>query len=110
MVFGVAASWAITKFDFRGKSFLITLIDLPFSVSPVVSGLIYVLLFGAGSVLHPWLRANDIAIIFAVTGIVLATLFVTFPFFARELLTRCTEPGRYNEEGALWLSATSWQS
>src|SRR3546814_4922948 len=110
MVFGVAASWAITKFDFRGKSFLITLIDLPFSVSPVVSGLIYVLLFGAGSVLHPWLRANDIEIIFAVPGIVLATIFVTFPFVARELIPLMTEQGRENEEAALSLGANGWQT
>lgn len=110
MIFGVTASWAITKFDFRGKSFLITLIDLPFSVSPVVSGLIYVLLFGSSSILHPWLRANDVEIIFAVPGIVLATVFITFPFVARELIPLMTEQGRENEEAALSLGASGWQT
>ena len=86
LVFGVAASWAIAKFEFRGKSILLTLIDLPFSVSPVISGLIYVLLFGAQGWFGPWLQAHDIKILFAVPGIVLATIFVTFPFVARELI------------------------
>ena len=86
LVFGVAAAWSITKFDFRGKHFLITLIDLPFSVSPVVSGLIYVLVFGAQGWFGPWLSDNDVKVIFAVPGIVLATVFVTFPFVARELI------------------------
>ena len=86
LVFGVAAAWAIAKFEFHGKSFLITLIDLPFSVSPVISGLIYVLLFGAQGCFGPWLQAHGIQIIFAVPGIVLATIFVTFPFVARELI------------------------
>jgi sulfate transport system permease protein len=110
MIFGIAASWAITKFDFRGKSFLITLIDLPFSVSPVVSGLIYVLLFGSSSILYPWLREHDVEIIFAVPGIVLATIFITFPFVARELIPLMTEQGRENEEAALSLGANGWQT
>lgn len=110
MVFGVAASWAITKFDFRGKSFLLTLIDLPFSVSPVVSGLIYILLFGSGSLLYPWLQAHDVEIIFAVPGIVLATIFVTFPFVGRELIPLMTEQGRESEEAALSLGASGWQT
>lgn len=110
MVFGVAASWAITKFDFHGKSLLITLIDLPFSVSPVVSGLVYILLFGSSSFLYPWLKANDIEIVFAVPGIVLATIFVTFPFVARELIPLMTEQGRENEEAALSLGASGWQT
>ncbi|MEJ8629344.1 hypothetical protein P0F65_04935 [Sphingomonas sp. I4] len=99
-VFGVAASWAIAKFDFRGKSFLISLIDLPFSVSPVVSGLIFVLLFGAQGWLGPWLTAHGVRIIFAVPGIVLATVFVTFPFVARELIPLMAEQGRDDEEAA----------
>ncbi len=110
VIFGVAASWAITKFDFRGKSVLITLIDLPFSVSPVVSGLIYILLFGASSALYPWLRAHDVEIVFAVPGIVLATVFITFPFVARELIPLMTEQGRENEEAALSLGANGWQT
>jgi sulfate transport system permease protein len=100
IVFGLAASWAITKFDFRWKSVLITLIDLPLSVSPVVSGLIYVLLFGLQGWLGPWLRAHDVQIIFAVPGIVLATVFVTFPFVARELIPLMQEQGRADEEAA----------
>ena len=100
LVFGVAAAWAIAKFDFRGKSFLITLIDLPFSVSPVISGLIYVLLFGAQGWFGPWLLAHDIQIIFAVPGIVLATIFVTFPFVARELIPLMQEQGTHEEEAA----------
>jgi sulfate transport system permease protein len=110
MVFGVAASWAITKFDFPGKSLLITLIDLPFSVSPVVSGLIFVLRFGAHGYLGPWLIANDIQIIFAVPGIVLATVFITFPFVARELIPLMEEQGKDDEEAAISLGASGWQT
>jgi sulfate/thiosulfate transport system permease protein len=109
-VFGVAAAWAIAKFDFRGKTVLITLIDLPFSVSPVVSGLIYVLLFGAQGLLGPWLLAHDIRIIFAVPGIVLATIFVTFPFVARELIPLMQAQGRTEEEAARVLGASGWQT
>lgn len=109
LVFGVAASWAIAKFEFRGKSFLTTLIDLPFSVSPVISGLIYVLLFGAHGWLGPWLKAHGIQIIFAVPGIVLATVFVTFPFIARELIPLMQEQGTEDEEAALMLGANFWQ-
>jgi sulfate transport system permease protein len=110
LVFGVAASWAIAKFDFRGKAFLITLIDLPFSVSPVISGLVYVLLFGAQSALGPWLKSNDIEILFAVPGIVLATVFVTFPFVARELIPLMQEQGTAEEEAAITLGANGWQT
>ena len=110
IVFGIAAAWAITKFDFPGKSLLITLIDLPFSVSPVVSGLVFVLLFGALGWLGPWLQEHDIQIIFAVPGIVLATIFVTFPFVARELIPLMTEQGRDDEEAALSLGASGWQT
>ena len=110
VVFGVSAAWAITKFDFKGKNLLITLIDLPFSVSPVVSGLIYVLLFGAQGWLGPWLEQHDIQIIFAVPGIVLATVFVTFPFVARELIPLMAEQGRDDEEAALSLGANGWQT
>ena len=109
-VFGVAAAWAIAKFDFRGKTVLITLIDLPFSVSPVVSGMIYVLLFGAQGLLGPWLMAHDIKIIFAVPGIVLATMFVTFPFVARELIPLMQAQGRTEEEAARVLGASGWQT
>ncbi len=109
-VFGVAASWAIAKFDFRGKSLLISLIDLPFSVSPVVSGLIFVLLFGAQGWLGPWLTAHGVRIIFAVPGIVLATVFVTFPFVARELIPLMVEQGRDDEEAARSLGASGWQT
>ncbi len=109
LVFGVAASWAIAKFDFKGKSFLTTLIDLPFSVSPVTSGLIYVLIFGAQGYLGPWLAAHDIHIIFAVPGIVLATIFVTFPFVARELIPIMQEQGTGEEEAAVSLGASGWQ-
>ena len=105
MVFGIAASWAIAKFDFVGKKLLITFIDLPFSVSPVISGLIYVLLFGAHSVLGQWLIENDIQIIFAVPGIVIATIFVTFPFVARELIPLMEEQGTEEEEAAIMLGA-----
>jgi sulfate transport system permease protein len=110
LVFGVAAAWAIAKFDFRGKSLLITLIDLPFSVSPVVSGLIYVLIFGAQGWLGPWLQAHDVKIIFALPGIVLATIFVTFPFIARELIPLMAAQGNEEEEAALVLGASGWQT
>jgi len=110
MVFGVAAAWAIAKFEFKGKAFLTTLIDLPFSVSPVISGLVYVLLFGAGSVLGPWLKSYDIEILFAVPGIVLATIFVTFPFVARELIPLMQDQGSGDEEAALSLGASGWQT
>ncbi len=109
-IFGVAAAWAITKFDFRGKIVLISLIDLPFSVSPVVSGLIYVLLFGAQGLLGPWLSDHNIKIIFAVPGIVLATMFVTFPFVARELIPLMQAQGRMEEEAARVLGAGGWQT
>ena len=109
LVFGVCAAWAVAKFEFPGKAFLTTLIDLPFSVSPVVSGMVYVLLFGAQSALHPFLRANDIEIIFAVPGIVLATIFVTFPFVARELIPLMQDQGNGDEEAALSLGASGWQ-
>jgi len=109
-IFGVAAAWAIAKFDFRGKTVLITLIDLPFSVSPVVSGLIYVLLFGAQGLLGPWLSDHNIKIIFAVPGIVLATMFVTFPFVARELIPLMQAQGRTEEEAARVLGASGWQT
>jgi sulfate transport system permease protein len=105
-VFGVAASWAVAKFEFRGKSLLVTLIDLPFSVSPVVSGLVYVLLFGAQGLMGPWLAAHGLQIIFAVPGIVLATIFVTFPFVARELIPLMQEQGTVDEEAALTLGAS----
>ena len=110
IVFGVAAAWTIAKFDFPGKSLLITFIDLPFSVSPVVSGLIYVLLYGAHGWFGPWLQANDLEIIFAVPGIVLATIFVTFPFVARELIPLMQAQGRDDEEAALSLGASGWQT
>jgi sulfate transport system permease protein len=109
LVFGVAAAWAIAKFDFYGKSLLITLIDLPFSVSPVVSGLIYVLLFGLQGWFGEWLHAHDIKLIFAVPGIVLATIFVTFPFVARELIPLMQAQGTEEEEAALILGANGWQ-
>lgn len=109
-VFGIAAAWAITKFDFRGKAFLITLIDLPFSVSPVVAGLALVLLFGANSWIGAWLIAHDLKIVFAFPGIVLATMFVTFPFVARELIPVMMEQGRAEEEAALTLGASGWRT
>ena len=109
LVFGVAAAWTIAKFDFAGKSVLVTLIDLPFAVSPVISGLIYVLLFGAQGWLGPWLQAHDIRILFAVPGIVLATIFVTFPFVARELIPLMQAQGREEEEAARVLGASGWQ-
>lgn len=110
LVFGVAAAWAIAKFNFRGKHFLITLIDLPFSVSPVIAGLIYVLVFGAQGWLGPWLAEHEIRIIFAVPGIVLATVFVTFPFVARELIPLMQAQGREEEEAAIVLGASGWQT
>src|SRR4051812_48376041 len=110
VVFGVAAAWAIAKFDFRGKNVLITLIDLPFSVSPVVSGLIYVLIFGLQGWLGPWLAEHDVKIIFAVPGIVLATIFVTFPFVARELIPLMQAQGSEEEQAAIVLGATGWQT
>ena len=110
LVFGLAASWAIAKFDFVGKSVLITLIDLPFSVSPVISGLIYVLLFGMNGLLGPWLFDHDIQIVFAVPGIVLATVFVTFPYIARELIPLMQEQGTQEEEAALVLGASGLQA
>ncbi len=110
MIFGLAASWAIAKFDFRGKNFLITLIDIPFSVSPVVSGLVFVLIFGLQGWLGQWLRDNDIKIVFALPGIVLATIFVTFPFVARELIPLMTDQGRDEEEAAVSLGASGWST
>jgi sulfate transport system permease protein len=109
LVFGVAAAWAIAKFDFKGKSLLITLIDLPFAVSPVIAGLIYVLLFGAQGWFGPWLQEHDIRIIFAVPGIVLATIFITFPFIARELIPLMQAQGTEEEEAARVLGASGWQ-
>lgn len=110
LTFGVAAAWAIAKFEFRGKHFLITLIDLPFSVSPVIAGLIYVLVFGAQGWFGPWLAAHDLKIVFAVPGIVLATVFVTFPFVARELIPLMQAQGREEEEAAIVLGARGWQT
>jgi sulfate transport system permease protein len=109
-VFGIAAAWAIAKFDFRGKSLLTTLIDLPFSVSPVVSGLIYVLMFGLQGWFGPWLHEHDIKLLFAVPGIVLATIFVTFPFVARELIPLMQAQGSEEEEAAIVLGASGWQT
>jgi sulfate transport system permease protein len=109
LAFGVAASWCITKFEFRGKHLLLTLIDLPFSVSPVISGMIYILMFGLHGWIGPWLKAHDIQIVFALPGIVLATIFVTFPFVARELIPLMQEQGREDEEAALVLGAGGWQ-
>ena len=110
LVFGVAAAWAIAKFEFRGKHILLTLIDLPFSVSPVISGLVYVLLFGAQGWFGPWLQEHDIKILFAVPGIVLATVFVTFPFVARELIPLMQAQGSEEEEAALVLGASGWKT
>lgn len=110
LVFGVSAAWLIAKHEFRGKQLLITLIDLPFSVSPVVAGLMYVLIFGAQGWIGPWLQANDIKIIFAVPGIVLATIFVTFPFVARELIPLMQAQGKDEEEAATVLGASGWQT
>ena len=108
-VFGVAAAWVVTKFQFKGKSLLVTLIDIPFGVSPVISGLIYVLLFGSQGWFGPWLSDHDIRIVFAVPGIILATTFVTFPFVARELIPQMESQGSDEEEAALVLGATGWQ-
>ena len=110
LVFGVCAAWAVTRFEFRGKQLLITLIDLPFSVSPVIAGLIYVLLFGAQGWFGPWLQAHDIRILFAVPGIVLATVFVTVPFVARELIPLMQTQGSDEEEAAIVLGASGWQT
>jgi sulfate transport system permease protein len=110
LIFGIAASWSIAKFDFRGKSLLLTLIDLPFSVSPVISGLIYVLLFGAHGWFGAWLMEHDIQILFAVPGIVMATVFVTFPFVARELIPLMQTQGNEEEEAALVLGASGWRT
>ncbi|MCY1499577.1 Sulfate transport system permease protein CysW [compost metagenome] len=109
LVFGVSAAWCVTKFEFPGKSILVTLIDLPFSVSPVIAGLIYVLLFGAQGYFGSWLQDRDIQIVFAVPGIVLATIFVTFPFVARELIPLMQEQGTQEEEAARLLGANGWQ-
>jgi sulfate transport system permease protein len=110
LVFGLAASWLIARFEFRGKSLLMTLIDLPFAVSPVISGLVYVLLFGLQGALGPWLSARNLHVIFAVPGIVLATVFVTFPFVARELIPLMQEQGNEEEQAALLLGANGWQT
>ena len=109
LVFGISAAWAIAKFDFRGKNLLLTLIDLPFSVSPVIAGLIYVLVFGLQGWLGPWLQTHDLKVIFAVPGIVLATVFITFPFVARELIPLMQAQGQEQEEAARVLGATGWQ-
>ncbi len=108
-IFGLAAAWAVTRFRFPGKNVLVTLIDLPFAVSPVIAGMIFVLLFGAHSLLAPWLRTHDLQVIFAVPGIVLATLFVTVPFVARELIAFMQAQGQDDEEAALTLGASGWQ-
>jgi len=110
LVFGVAAAWAVAKYEFKGKAFLTTLIDLPFSVSPVVAGLIYVLVFGAQGWIGPWLAEHDIRIVFAVPGIILATIFVTFPFIARELIPLMQAQGTEEEQAAIVLGATGWQT
>ncbi len=110
VLFGLAASWAIARFEFRGKNLLVTLIDLPFSVSPVISGMIFVLLFGAHGLVGPWLQRHDIRIIFALPGLVLATIFVTFPLVARELIPLMRAQGSDEEEAALTLGASGWQT
>ena len=110
VIIGLAAAWAIAKFEFRGKSLLISFIDLPFSVSPVISGLVFVLLFGAQGYFGPWLAAHDLKIIFAVPGILLATIFVTFPFVARELIPHMQSLGSADEETALTLGASPWRT
>jgi sulfate/thiosulfate transport system permease protein len=110
MIFGIAAAWAISKFDFRGKSVLITLVDLPFAVSPVISGMVFVLLFGMQGWLGPWLNQHDIKVVFAVPGVVLATMFVTFPFVARELIPLMQSQGKEAEEAALVIGASGWQT
>lgn len=110
LVFGVAAAWAIAKYEFNGKAFLTTLIDIPFSVSPVVAGLVYVLMFGAQGWFGPWLQAHDIKIIFAIPGIILVTIFVTFPFIARELIPLMQSQGNDEEQAAIVLGASGWQT
>ncbi|ALK91281.1 sulfate ABC transporter permease subunit CysW [Limnohabitans sp. 103DPR2] len=110
LVFGIAAAWCIAKYEFKGKSVLTTLVDLPFSVSPVVAGLVYVLMFGAQGWFGPWLQEHDVKIIFAVPGIVLATVFVTFPFIARELIPLMQAQGNEEEQAAIVLGATGWQT
>jgi sulfate transport system permease protein len=110
IAFGLSAAWAIAKFEFRGKDLLLTLVDLPFSVSPVIAGLVYVLLFGAGSALGRWITGHGVEIIFAVPGIVLATVFVTFPFVARELIPLMQAQGTQDEEAALSLGASGWRT
>ena len=110
LVFGIAAAWCIAKYEFKGKSVLTTLVDLPFSVSPVVAGLVYVLMFGAQGWFGPWLQEHDIKIIFAIPGIVLATIFVTFPFIARELIPLMQAQGNEEEQAAIVLGATGWQT
>jgi len=110
IVVGVSAAWAIAKFHFRGKQLLLTLINLPFSVSPVISGLVFVLLFGAGGVLGPWLQAHDVEIIFALPGILLATMFVTFPFVAQQLVSLMQAQGTQEEEASLSLGASGWRT
>ena len=107
-LFGIAAAWAIAKFEFKGKSLLITLIDLPFAISPVIAGLVFVMLFGSQGWLGPWLQDNDIQVIFAVPGIVLATMFVTFPYVARELIPLMQQQGSEEEEAAITLGASAW--
>lgn len=109
IVVGIAAAWAVAKFEFRGKNLLISLIDLPFSVSPVISGLVFVLLFGAQGYFGPWLQANDLKIVFALPGLILATVFVTFPFVARELIPHMQSLGSADEEAALTLGASPWR-
>lgn len=109
VVVGIAAAWAVAKFEFRGKNLLISLIDLPFSVSPVISGLVFVLLFGAQGYFGPWLQANDLKIVFALPGLILATVFVTFPFVARELIPHMQSLGSSDEEAALTLGASPWR-
>jgi sulfate transport system permease protein len=108
LVFGLAAAWAIAKFDFRGKGVVLTLIDLPFAVSPVIAGLVYILLFGRHGYFGGWLAEHDLQIVFAVPGIVLATVFVTFPFIARELIPLMQEQGKEQEEAAITLGAGGW--
>ncbi|HEY7162728.1 MAG TPA: sulfate ABC transporter permease subunit CysW, partial [Acidobacteriota bacterium] len=110
MIFGITAAWAISKFDFRGKSVLITLIDLPFAVSPVISGMVFVLLFGMQGWFGPWLNQHDVKVIFAIPGVVLATMFVTFPFVARELIPLMQAQGKEAEEAALVIGASGWQT
>lgn len=110
MIFGISAAWAISKFDFPGKSVLITLIDLPFAVSPVISGMVFVLLFGMQGWLGPWLNQHDIKVVFAVPGVILATMFVTFPFVARELIPLMQAQGKEAEEAALVIGASGWQT